>query len=80
MNVHAAVALAGIGFDRTVSRVVAEPGKKTMEHHIHVEGQGLEWDIRVASQSLGGVSGAYTPRSAVGTVRRILGGAGVTIA
>ena len=80
VNVHAAVALAGLGFDRTISRVVAEPGKKTMEHHIHVEGQGLEWDIRVASQSLGGVSGAYTPRSAVGTVRRILGGVGVTIA
>ncbi|AJE46872.1 aspartate dehydrogenase domain-containing protein [Celeribacter indicus] len=80
VNVHAAVALAGIGFDRTESRVVAEPGKATMEHHIHVEGQGLAWDIRVASHALGGVSGAYTPRSAVGSVRRILGGAGVTIA
>ncbi len=80
VNVHAAVALAGIGFDRTQSRVVAEPGKATMEHLIHVEGQGLEWDIRVASQSLGGVSGAYTPRSAVGSVRRLLGGAGINIA
>ncbi|WP_434287478.1 aspartate dehydrogenase domain-containing protein [Celeribacter sp. SCSIO 80788] len=80
VNVHAAVALAGIGFDRTQSRVVAEPGKATMEHLIHVEGQGLEWDIRVSSQSLGGVSGAYTPRSAVGSVRRLLGGSGVSIA
>lgn len=80
VNIHAAVALAGIGFDRTESCVVAEPGKTKMEHMIHVEGQGLEWDIRVASQALGGVSGAYTPRSAVGSVRRLLGGAGVTIA
>ncbi|PTQ66819.1 aspartate dehydrogenase domain-containing protein [Celeribacter persicus] len=80
VNVHAAIALAGIGFDRTQSRVVAEPGKATMEHVIHVEGQGLEWDIRVASQALGGVSGAYTPRSAVGSVRRLLGGSGVSIA
>lgn len=80
VNVHAAIALAGIGFDRTQSRVVAELGKATMEHLIHVEGQGLEWDIRVSSQSLGGVSGAYTPRSAVGSVRRLLGGSGLSIA
>lgn len=80
VNVHAAIALAGIGFDRTESRVVAEPGKATMEHVIHVEGQGLEWDIRVVSQALGGVSGAYTPRSAVGSVRRNLEGSGVCIA
>jgi aspartate dehydrogenase len=80
VNVHAAVALAGIGFDRTISRVVAKPGHGMNEHHIAVAGDGIAWDIRVASPSLGGVTAAYTPRSAIGSIRRILGGAGVTIA
>lgn len=80
VNVHAAIALAGIGFDRTVSRVIAVPGQETMEHRLEVEGAGFSWDIRVASRSLGGVSGAYTPRSAVGSIRRILSAAGISIA
>jgi aspartate dehydrogenase len=72
VNVHAAVALAGIGFDRTRSIVVAERGTRAMRHHIRVAGQGLEWDIAVTSMSLGGVSGSYTPNSAVGTVKQLL--------
>lgn len=80
VNVHAAIALAGIGFDRTVSRVIAVPGQETMEHRLEVVGSGFEWDIRVSSRSLGGVTGAYTPRSAVGSIRRILGTSGITIA
>ncbi|WP_425644199.1 aspartate dehydrogenase domain-containing protein [Agrobacterium leguminum] len=80
VNVHAAIALAGIGFDRTVSRVVAVPGQEAMEHRVEVTGQGFTWDIRVSSQSLGGVTGAYTPRSAIGSVRRILARGGLTIA
>lgn len=73
VNVHAAVALAGIGFDRTRSIVIAQPGTKAMKHHIAVSGHGLSWDITVTSVSLGGVTGSFTPRSAVGSVRRILG-------
>ncbi len=80
VNVHAAIALAGLGFDRTVSRVVAVPGLKTMQHHVEVQGQGLEWDIRVSSRSLGGVTGAYTPQSALGSIDRLLGGSGIVVA
>lgn len=77
VNVHAALAMAGIGFDRTRSVIVAEPGLAEMRHRIEVRGAGMAWDISVSSRSLGGVSGAYTPRSAAGSVRRILGGSGV---
>ncbi len=79
VNVHAAVALAGLGFDRTLSRIVAVPGLQRMEHRIEVTGPGLDWDIRVASQSLGGVTGSYTPLSALGSVSRILAGRGLLI-
>lgn len=80
VNVHAAIALAGIGFDRTVSRVIAVPGQVSMEHRLEVTGSGFAWDINVSSRSLGGVTGAYTPKSAVGSVRRILGGAAISVA
>ena len=79
VNVHAAVAMAGIGFDRTRSRVVAVPGHLENEHHIEVAGKGFNWDIKAASRSLGGVTGAYTPLSAMGSVQRILGGSGLVI-
>lgn len=79
VNVHAAVALAGIGFDRTVSRIIAVPGQQDMEHRIEVSGRGLSWDLLVTSMSLGGVTGAYTPMSAVGSVHRILSGKGLSI-
>lgn len=77
VNVHAAIAIAGIGFDRTRSVVVAEPGTSAMRHRIQVSGQGIAWDFTVSSQSLGGVTGSYTPRSAIGSVRRILGSSAV---
>lgn len=80
VNVHAALALAGIGFDRTQSRIVAVPGKDTMEHQISVRGRGLSWELHVSSTSLGGVTGAYTPLSATGSIRRVLSGSGIRIA
>lgn len=73
VNVHAALALAGIGFDRTCSVVVADPDTRQMHHRIQVYGEGFEWDISVRSTALGGVSGAYTPKSAVGSIQRIFG-------
>lgn len=79
VNVHAAVSLAGLGFDQTVSRIVAVPGQVEMLHRIEVAGPGLNWELRISSRSLGGVTGAYTPQSAVGSVRRILGGGGLTV-
>lgn len=71
VNVHAAVALAGIGFDRTRSRIVVRSGSE-MRHDIEVHGSGLDWTVSVASQSLGGVTGSYTPLSAANTVLRIV--------
>lgn len=80
VNVHAAIALAGIGFDRTTSRVIAQPGLKDNIHRIEIAGQGFTWAIDAASQSLGGVTGAYTPLSAIGSVRRILDRRGIVFA
>lgn len=73
VNVHAAIAISGIGFDRTRSVVMADPDTTEMRHRIQVSGRGFEWDISVRSTALGGVSGAYTPKSAAGSVQRILG-------
>ena len=72
VNVHAAVAVVGLGFDRTRSVVVADPQATQMSHEIQVKGPGLEWNIRVSSSPVGAVTGSYTPESAAMTVRRIL--------
>jgi aspartate dehydrogenase len=72
VNVHACLALCGLGFDRTRSVIIADPGAKTMGHVIEVKGKGLQWRIEIASPAVGAVTGAYTPVSAVNTVRRIL--------
>jgi len=72
VNVHAAVAVAGIGFDRTHSIVIADPEADHMTHEIRVKGKGLKWSISVASIPVGAVTGSYTPESASMTVRRIL--------
>lgn len=74
VNVHAAVALAGIGFDKTVSRIVADPAVKTNTHHIQVEGEGISFGLDISSFTTGGVTGVYTPASACGSLRRVLSG------
>lgn len=71
VNVHASIALAGLGFDKTRSKIVADPGATSMAHVIEVTGKGLRWKIEVESTPAGGVTGAYTPESAYQTVRRI---------
>lgn len=79
VNVHAALALAGLGLDRTFSRIVAVPHQTTNEHRIEVNGHGLSWIIEISSKSLGGVTGAYTPQSAIGSINRVLGSTGVCV-
>lgn len=79
VNVHSAIAMAGIGFDRTVSRLVAVPGQKENIHRIEVKGEGFDWVIDASSVSLGGVTGAFTPLSAIGSVRRVLERKGLKI-
>lgn len=72
VNAHACAAIAGLGFDRTRSVVVADPDTNEMTHEIHVSGKGIEWSIHIQSRAIGSVTGSYTPESAVMTVRRIL--------
>jgi aspartate dehydrogenase len=74
VNVHAAFALMGVGFDRQRSIVVADPSSKEMRHEITVTGPGIEWRLSIASTPTGEVTGSYTPESAAGTVARVLGG------
>ena len=72
VNVHAAVALAGIGFDKTISRILADPDVHTNSHVISLKGEGVNMQIHVESFSSGGVTGKYTPYSACGSLRRLL--------
>lgn len=74
VNVHAAIALAGIGFDATQSRIVADPSVSTNSHVIDIEGEGIHFTIQVSSFTTGGVTGVYTPLSACGSLDRLLGG------
>lgn len=76
VNVHAAIALAGIGFDDTRSKIISDPAVSTNTHLIHLVGKGIDFTIRVSSFSEGGVTGKYTPLSACGSIDRVLGGAG----
>ncbi len=72
VNVHACIALCGIGFDRTHSIIVADPKTTKMAHVIEVKGDGLEWRIEIAATAGSGVTGVYTPISGVNTVKRIV--------
>ncbi len=74
VNVHAAIALAGIGFDRTKSRIVSDPSVDTNEHIVRVKGEGIDWTIHVTAFAAGAVSGKYVPYSACGSLDRALGG------
>ena len=78
VNVHAALALAGIGFDRTKSRIISDPSVNTNEHVIRIKGEGIDWTIHVTAFAAGAVSGKYVPFSASGSIDRILGGSSVS--
>ena len=72
-NVHAAIALAGIGLDKTSSRIVADPDVSTNMHKICVSGDGIEFKLDISTKATGGVTGKYTPISACGSLDRVLG-------
>lgn len=72
VNVHAAIALAGLGFDNTQSVVVADPNTNKMQHRIEVKGQGLNWNLEIESFSAGAVTGSYTPASLYNSLLTIL--------
>ncbi|OUP81131.1 hypothetical protein B5F07_18580 [Lachnoclostridium sp. An169] len=73
VNVHAAIALAGIGFDRTKSRIVSDPAVSTNAHEIRLKGSGIDIAMHIESYAAGAVTGAYTPWSACGSLDRICG-------
>lgn len=72
VNVHAAIALAGLGFENTRSVVIADPGTNKMFHRIEVKGRGLSWNLEVESFSAGKVTGSYTPESLFQSLVNIL--------
>jgi len=71
VNVHASIALTGLGFDKTRSKIIADPGTNRMTQVVEVMGKGLRWKIQTESIPAGAVTGAYTPESAYQTVKRI---------
>lgn len=80
VNVHAGLALAGLGFERTVSKIVSDPDVAGNTHKIEIEADGYRFAIDVLSTPGSGVTGAYTPVSAASSVRRILFKKGIVIA
>lgn len=70
VNTHAAIAYAGIGFDRTHSVLQVDPAWKEATVAIHAKGPGV--DLRVERvESITGVTGASTPASIYNTVQMI---------
>ena len=78
VNTHAAVALAGIGFDRTRSVLVADPALSESVIEVEARGQGVELLVE-RRNPLKGVSGILTQRSALGCIRRACGGSSVEL-
>ncbi|CAK7050813.1 MAG: L-aspartate dehydrogenase [Desulfovibrio sp.] len=72
VNVHAAVALAGLGFDNTRSVIMADPQTTTNDHLITVKGNGVNFRIEVSSLATGGVTALYTPYSACACLAKVL--------
>lgn len=71
VNIHAAVALAGIGFDKTVSKIVSDPAADTHTHTIRVQSGAIEASVRISSPA-SGVTSLYTLHSACGSLARAL--------
>lgn len=76
VNVHATCALAGVGFDETHSVIISDPAVHTNSHHIVIDGDGIHFELDISSFANGGVTGKYTPYSAAGSLRRVLGAGG----
>lgn len=80
VNVHAGLAMAGLGLDATQSVIVSDPDSPGNAHKIEIEAEGCRFTIDVLSKPVSGVTGAYTPVSAVSSVRRVLFKKGIVIA
>jgi aspartate dehydrogenase len=71
VNSHAVTALAGIGFERTHSILIADPNADDAFQHITAEGGGTVLEIK-RSSAIKGVTGEYTLLSLYGSVLRAL--------
>ncbi|MEY8841826.1 aspartate dehydrogenase [Cribrihabitans sp. XS_ASV171] len=69
-NVAAAVALAGIGFDRTEAELIADPTATANIHEIHAEGTFGQLEFRISGKPLPGNprSSALAAMSVVDTI------------
>ena len=72
VNSHAAVALAGIGFDRTRSVLVADPALEVSVIEIEMRGQGVAVKVQRANP-MKGVSGVFTLISTLASICRAKG-------
>lgn len=72
VNSHAAVALAGIGFDRTRSVLVADPRLEVSVIEIEMRGQGVEVKVQ-RRNPMKGVSGVFTLVSTLASICRTKG-------
>ncbi len=75
VNSHATVALAGIGFDRTRSVLVADPSLDVSVIEITARGRGVAMKIE-RSNPLKGVSGVFTLNSTLAAITRAKGPGG----
>lgn len=69
VNSHAAVALAGIGFDRTQSVLIADPALEASIIELEARGGGVEVAIR-RENPMAGVSGVMTLMSSLASIGR----------
>jgi predicted dinucleotide-utilizing enzyme len=75
VNSHATVALAGIGFERTRSVLVADPSLEVSVIELTARGKGVAMRIE-RSNPLKGVSGVFTLNSTLAAVCRAKGSGG----
>ena len=73
VNVHAALALAGTGFDKTKSMLISDPDTIENTHRITAKNADTVFEIVIKSNPIGAVTGAFTPISAYGSIKRALG-------
>jgi aspartate dehydrogenase len=75
VNSHATVALAGIGFERTRSVLVADPSLQVSVIEITARGKGVEMKFE-CSNPLEGISGVFTLNSTLAAITRAKGSGG----